>query len=61
MKHIVINASNLHLGGGLQVACSFVSEIIDALPLDKYKFSFLLSSQVLSNLIDIKFPSEVNI
>ncbi|HAT8492925.1 TPA: glycosyltransferase [Vibrio vulnificus] len=61
MKHIVINASNLHLGGGLQVACSFVSEIIDELPLDKYQFSFMLSSKVLSNLIDIEFPSEINI
>lgn len=61
MKHIVINASNLHLGGGLQVACSFVSEVYNILPLNEYKFSFILSSNVLSNLIDVDFPREIDI
>lgn len=42
-----INASNLHVGGGVQVAASFISEIPPAL---RSKFTLILSSEVLENL-----------
>lgn len=45
----LINASNLHCGGGVQVATSFFLDLIE-LKLDLSKFSVLISSEVYGNL-----------
>ena len=55
MKKIAINASNLHGGGGAQVACSFLHELsIDNYPLDS--FSFFVSTVVDENLKSLQSP-----
>lgn len=49
---ILINASNLHMGGGVQVACSFITELTILLKMNKksYDISVLCSQKVYENL-----------
>ncbi|PCD87711.1 glycosyltransferase [Vibrio mediterranei] len=48
---ILINASNIHTGGGVQVASSFISELREILKNDtQYSVSVIVSSQVERNL-----------
>lgn len=53
---VLINAANLHFGGGIQVASSFIFEISKILSSNKaYKISVICSDKVFDNL-----PSELN-
>ena len=54
-KRILINASNLHVGGGIQVAASFISEIsrID----HKLNLSVWVSKSVAKNLESMNFDA----
>ena len=65
MQKILINASNLHNGGGVQVATSVVYELIDYLGGDFNRISFYLSSEVSFNLkllgIDVLSFSNIEI
>ncbi|OEE04269.1 glycosyltransferase [Vibrio cyclitrophicus] len=61
MKKILINASNLHVGGGVQVASSFIFELSliikkDPIAYSHYKISVFLSDCVLDNI-----PSDCDI
>ncbi len=49
---ILINASNLHVGGGVQVACSFITELTSLLKVNRqaYDISVLCSQKVYENL-----------
>lgn len=49
MKNILINASNLHVGGGVQVAASFISELYK---LQRFDFSIVCSTSVFQSLPD---------
>ncbi|UTV26970.1 glycosyltransferase [Photobacterium atrarenae] len=53
-KRIVINAANLHIGGGIQVAVSFLEELAYLISSgyidDDIKFSVVCSDEVCSNL-----------
>lgn len=56
MKRVLINASNLHTGGGVQVATSFIAElaeILDRLP--GCEVSLYVSNAVDSNLRSLGF------
>ncbi|TDR13079.1 glycosyltransferase [Marinomonas communis] len=53
-EKILINASNLHSGGGVQVATSFISELVNND--SSYNYSLLLSSKVKGNLDSINCP-----
>lgn len=44
---VLINASNLHFGGGVQVAASFINDLYD---LKKFDISIVCSTAVLNNL-----------
>ncbi|MEF8710868.1 MAG: glycosyltransferase family 4 protein [Candidatus Accumulibacter propinquus] len=58
MKNILINAANLHSGGGVQVAASFIEELVHILPTCpdmNWRFSVLVSTEVLNNL-----PTEIS-
>lgn len=48
----LINASNLHVGGGVQVACSFLTELSSFLKLveETYDISVICSERVYANL-----------
>lgn len=46
---VVINASNLHVGGGVQVAASFISELYK---LQRFDFSIVCSTSVFQSLPD---------
>lgn len=50
--NILINATNLHFGGGVQVASSFISELTEIIEnkAEKYQISVLCSTSVKSNL-----------
>lgn len=52
MKKILINASNLHVGGGVQVAASFINELCSILKKESYNahFSIIASDAVHLNL-----------
>ena len=52
--NILINASNLHAGGGVQVAASFINELTDV-NLNPHFFHILVSSAVDQNLNSINF------
>lgn len=47
MNKIIVNASNLHVGGGVQVAASFISEIAESW---RSKISIVASSEVVANV-----------
>lgn len=53
MKRICINASNLHNGGGVQVATSFIDEL-SHLGIDNFYLCILASSEVAENLRKIR-------
>lgn len=55
MKRILINASNLHVGGGVQVAASFITELYK---LKKFNFSIVCSTAVYENLSDYVISDE---
>ncbi|TGZ32610.1 hypothetical protein EQ875_03845 [Photobacterium damselae subsp. damselae] len=49
MKKILVNASNLHVGGGVQVAASFINELAD---IDvEFDLTIVVSSEVDVNLL----------
>lgn len=53
MNRILINAANLHKGGGVQVAASFIEELIKILATRsciRHSFSVLVSTEVRKNL-----------
>ncbi|WP_024607984.1 glycosyltransferase [Pseudoalteromonas sp. TAB23] len=53
MKKIIINASNLHVGGGVQVAVSFISEFLEIINKNEFsdtQFDFIISKTVKDNL-----------
>ncbi|MEZ9543701.1 glycosyltransferase family 4 protein [Vibrio sp. 10N.286.48.C11] len=54
MMRLLINASNLHVGGGVQVAASFLSELVDILNasnlLEEARISVVCSTSVYYNL-----------
>jgi len=51
---VLINASNLHVGGGVQVACSFITELAKLFESNNDKdISIVCSSAVRSNLDDM--------
>ncbi|PSU64863.1 glycosyl transferase family 1 [Photobacterium phosphoreum] len=47
INKVLINASNLHFGGGVQVAASFINDLYD---LGKFDISIVCSTAVLNNL-----------
>lgn len=49
---IIINASNLHVGGGIQVASSFISELSNLLQNEKYRLNMtvICSTKVFNSL-----------
>lgn len=53
MSSLLINASNLHAGGGVQVAASFVNEIANGLSVDD-KLKVVVSNEVSKNLNEQK-------
>lgn len=54
MNKILINASNLHHGGGVQVASSFIFDLISDLSLmDGFDVYFYVSNAVHSNLVSM--------
>ncbi len=56
MKRVLINASNLHVGGGVQVAASFILELSRMLDgMKSFHVSILASSEVDANLISSGF------
>ncbi len=60
MKRVLINASNLHTGGGVQVATSFIAElaeILDQLP--GCDVTLYVSNAVDANLLSLGFVSKV--
>lgn len=68
MKKILINASNLHVGGGVQVASSFLIELMNMRENGQYAhldISVIASSEVLKNVDtlnhDLTSLKEVNI
>jgi len=52
---ILINAANLHNGGAIQVALSFLNELKN---LDTSKYSLLVSSSIHKELLGLNFPSQ---
>ncbi|WP_440872009.1 glycosyltransferase family 4 protein [Vibrio diabolicus] len=50
MKKVLINASNLHYGGGVQVATSFISEIAEVKHPPNIKVHVICSTSVYKNL-----------
>lgn len=48
---VIINAANLHYGGGVQVASSFISDLLN----EKVNYSIVVSSEVYANLERIVF------
>ena len=50
MKKHLINASNLHVGGGVQVATSFISELLDLEDINLKDITIICSSSVVNNL-----------
>lgn len=51
MKKLLINASNLHNGGGVQVATSFIAEIAENSPISEdYDLHLYISNAVFENL-----------
>lgn len=48
MKNKLINASNLHSGGGVQVAVSFIVELFKN---ERYDYDIVVSSKVFDNLL----------
>ncbi len=67
MKVVIINASNLHSGGGVQVAVSFLTELsalINHYPYKDVNFKIIVSTAVKNNLpIDVNFDCirEINV
>ncbi|WP_417585597.1 glycosyltransferase [Nitrincola sp.] len=64
-KQVLINASNLHAGGGIQVASSFINELMERSP-SNVDFTLICSTKVMNNLNIkglnfFKSVSEVNI
>lgn len=61
-KRICINAANLHVGGGVQVATSFLSELaIDATKIIRnYDLTILISTAVRQNLGELKYTKLAN-
>jgi glycosyltransferase involved in cell wall biosynthesis len=57
MCRLTINASNLHAGGGIQVAVSVISEI-SLMKVDGIEISVIVSSEVDQNLRDTKFIAQ---
>lgn len=56
MKNKLINASNLHSGGGIQVAVSFIVELIKS---ERYDYDIVVSSKVFDNLLSLLSPDEL--
>ena len=52
MPRVFINASNLHVGGGVQVAVSFINELLRS-SMAANKFTFFASTEVHENLLSI--------
>lgn len=59
MKYLV-NASNLHVGGGVQVASSFVRETMDMVPQDDNLF-FYVSDEVFNNICSSEFDFDASL
>jgi len=57
-KRILVNASNLHNGGGVQVAASFVAELLDFQDLD-LTIEFWVSSEVAESLSNVGVSLEM--
>ncbi|WMO23035.1 hypothetical protein NI374_01130 [Vibrio parahaemolyticus] len=57
MKKILINASNLHVGGGVQVAVSFITELSQILKENKINAdcSVIVSTSVKKILVEKLF------
>ena len=53
MKNFLINASNLHVGGGIQVATSLIEEL-SLLKSSEFKISVIASDEVNLNLLKLK-------
>jgi|AntDeeMinimDraft_8_1070380.scaffolds.fasta_scaffold00133_8 glycosyltransferase involved in cell wall biosynthesis len=53
-RRVLINMSNLHGGGGLQVAISFVNELLK-LPLPDYRVKILISKEISESFDDERF------
>lgn len=54
LKKILINASNLHCGGGVQVAASFISDLLSNPSLcSKYYVTIFVSSRVHENILGL--------
>ncbi|WP_367971424.1 glycosyltransferase [Vibrio scophthalmi] len=48
----LVNASNLHSGGGVQVAASFINEFASLSYIENHKYIFLCSTEVFDNLTE---------
>lgn len=59
MKYVCINATNLHSGGGVQVAVSFIFELSRIGRVAGTSFSVLVSTEVARDLSEIDFDSSV--
>lgn len=60
MKRVLINASNLHVGGGVQVAASFIWELaLINNRLEGAKLTIYASSEVNENLVAAGFENEM--
>ncbi|MBD58421.1 glycosyltransferase family 4 protein [uncultured Pseudoalteromonas sp.] len=59
-KRVLVNAGNLHHGGGVQVAVSFITELI-TLETDDIYFLVVVSSQVKKNLTTTNLPNNIEI
>lgn len=57
-KKVCVNASNLHNGGGIQVATSFIDEL-SRLPVVDLDISVFVSSEVAKNLKEIRVNTAV--
>jgi glycosyltransferase involved in cell wall biosynthesis len=60
MNKFLINASNLHTGGGVQVAASFIAKVI-FLKKNKKNIFFLLSKEVYEALIELSKKNKISI
>ncbi|OOE86967.1 hypothetical protein BZG73_03780 [Salinivibrio siamensis] len=56
MRNKLVNASNLHSGGGVQVAVSFIVELIKN---KRYDYDIVVSSKVFDNLISLLCKDEL--
>ena len=60
MKKVLINCANLHVGGALQVASSFIFEL-QYQKINAEKVNILVSSEVETSLGKLNMPSNVQI